>query len=126
MDLVVATESVQKIVHFMPCDGVQYTIRKRQWEGVRNCDGIELPVVYADSYIPIFLGGYLLESEQAASAEEITQCSAVEEEPAYGRQKTRYAQREREGETQRGITLLSKVCATVTNEQQPLQSHFIQ
>ena len=54
----------------------------------------------------------------------ITQCSVVEEEPAYGRLKaTRYAQRERDTHThtQRGITLLSKVCATVTNEQQPLQ-----
>ena len=39
------------------------------------------------------------------------------EEPAYGRLKTtRYAQRERERDT-KSITLLSKVCATVTNEQ---------
>ena len=30
-------------------------------------------------------------------------------------------ERERHTHTQRGITLLSKVCATVTNEQQPLQ-----
>ena len=52
----------------------------------------------------------------------ITRCSAVWEEPAYGRyEATQYAQREREREAQRGITLLSKVCATVTNEQQPLQ-----
>ena len=42
------------------------------------------------------------------------------EEPAYVRCKaTRYAHREREA--QRGITLLSKVCAAVTNEQPPLQ-----
>ena len=61
----------------------------------------------------------MLVSGKAASAEEITQCSDVEEEPAYGRLKPRYAQRERETHThtQRGITLLSKVCATVTNEQ---------
>ena len=34
---------------------------------------------------------------------------------------TQHTRIERERERQRGITLLSKVCATVTNEQQPLQ-----
>ena len=47
------------------------------------------------------------------------------EEPAY--KTTRYAQRERERDT-KSITLLSKVCATVTNEQPTFtkgKSHFI-
>ena len=39
----------------------------------------------------------MLESVEVASAEEITQCSAVEEEPAYGKcEATQYAHRERE------------------------------
>ena len=41
-----------------------------------------------------------------------------EEEPAYGRcEASQYAHIEREREAQRGVSLLSKVCATVTNEQ---------
>ena len=60
----------------------------------------------------------MLESGEAASAEEITQCSVVEEEPAYGRcEATQYAQREREAQI--GISLLSKVCNSFKNEQQP-------
>ena len=39
------------------------------------------------------------------------------EEPAYGRYETRYAQRERESEAQRGITLLATV--TMNNQQKP-------
>ena len=43
----------------------------------------------------------VLESGEAASAEEITQCSVVKEEPAYVRWKARYAEREKEREAQR-------------------------
>ena len=62
----------------------------------------------------------LLVGNKAVNAEDHTTICG-EEEPAYRRSKAKYAQREREREAQRGITLLSKVCATVTNEQQPLQ-----
>ena len=61
------------------------------------------------------------ESGEVASAEEITQCSVVWENLRMEDVKQRNTHREREREAQRGITLLSKVCATVTNEQQPFQ-----
>ena len=45
--------------------------------------------------------------DKAAYAEEITQQSVLEEEPAYVTYEARYAQREREREAQRGMTLLT-------------------
>ena len=62
----------------------------------------------------------VLQSGEAACAEEITQYPIVEEEPAYVRYGTRYThthtERERERGTKRYISII-KECATVTNEQ---------
>ena len=52
----------------------------------------------------------MLESGEAASAEEITQCSAVEEEPAYGRLKPRYAERETHTHTKRYNSIIKSMC----------------
>ena len=57
-------------------------------------------------------------SGKAASAEEITTIICLEGRTcSYGRYETRYAQRERESEAQRGITLLATV--TMNNQQKP-------
>ena len=71
----------------------------------------------------------MLGVDKAASAEEITQQSVSEEEPAYGRYETVYAQRERERERgTKSISLINKN-ATVTrmnnNLYNRLQSHII-
>ena len=72
----------------------------------------------------------VLESGEAASAEEITQCSAVEEEPAYGRCEARYAEREREREkgTKMYISIIKSMQQLQMNNNnlcKRLQSHFI-
>ena len=56
---------------------------------------------------------FVLGVGEAANAEEITQYSVWKEEPTYGRYGTRYAQRGREREAQKSISLLP----TITNEQ---------
>ena len=53
----------------------------------------------------------VLESGEAASAEEITQCSVVGEEPAYGRcEAIQYAQRDRERDTKRYNSIIKSMC----------------
>ena len=49
----------------------------------------------------------MLGMEKAASAEEITQQSVSEEEPAYERYKTEYAHREREREMHKEVYLIT-------------------
>ena len=68
----------------------------------------------------------LLGMSKAVNAEEITQSICVEEEPAYGRCKTEYAQRERERERQRmSIFIKGQQLQMTTNLYKTLQSHFI-
>ena len=67
---------------------------------------------------------------EAASVEEITQCSVVKVEPAYGRyEATEYAQREREREahTKRynSISNMQQLQNDNNNLYKSLQSHFI-
>ena len=67
-------------------------------------------------------------SGEAASAEEITQHSVWEEEPAYGRYEARQnMHREREREAQRGISIHKSATVTRMNNNlyKWLQSHFI-
>ena len=58
-----------------------------------------------------------VESGEAASAEGITQCSVVKEEPAYVRQKAIYAQREKERERHKEVYLYYQECNSYNNEQ---------
>mgnify|MGYP006889208965 CR=1 FL=1 len=57
-DLVISAEAVQEAVHLMPCDDVQHAIRKWQGERVCDYDGVELSIIDAYPYLPIFLRDY--------------------------------------------------------------------
>ena len=57
-DLVISVEAVQEAVHLMPCDGIQHAIRKWQGEQVCDCYGVELFIIVAYTYCPVFLRDY--------------------------------------------------------------------
>ena len=56
--LVVAAKPIEKTIHVVTRDCIQYTICKQKGEVFRNDDSVQLPVVDAYSDFSVFLGYY--------------------------------------------------------------------
>ena len=50
--------TVQETVHLMLCDDVQHTVCKRQGKHVCDCYDVELSIIDAEPYFPLFSRDY--------------------------------------------------------------------